>query len=130
MTPAITERSMASRWVQVAGLSDLAIGSRALARVEGIDILVLRTASGFVAMHNVCTHLGRPLQDGRVLGSTITCPFHGACFDLNSGTAVSGPAVHPLHLFPARVEGQGVLVDIARAPRAKPSLFAPPVACP
>jgi nitrite reductase/ring-hydroxylating ferredoxin subunit len=50
------------------------------------------------------------------MAGQITCPFHGACFDLKTGAAVSGPAVFPLQRFPARLEGDDVVADLSGRP--------------
>jgi 3-phenylpropionate/trans-cinnamate dioxygenase ferredoxin subunit len=76
-----------------------------------------------IVLHDYCTHLGKPLAGGRVMGGQITCPFHGACFDLITGAAVSGPAVFPLHRFPARLEGENILADLSRRPPHLPAGF-------
>jgi 3-phenylpropionate/trans-cinnamate dioxygenase ferredoxin subunit len=46
------------------------------------------------------------------MAGQITCPLHGACFDLRTGTALSGPAVAPLRRFEARIEGDRVEVRL------------------
>jgi nitrite reductase/ring-hydroxylating ferredoxin subunit len=69
-----------------------------------------------VVLHDYCTHLGESLYGGRVMAGQISCPFHGACFDLKSGAAVSGPAVSPLRVFPARLEDGVIWADLAERP--------------
>jgi len=61
---------------------------------------------------NRCTHLEMPLEEGRVIGGQIICPFHGACFNLRTGAAVSGPAVSPLVTHNVRVEEGRVYVEL------------------
>jgi nitrite reductase/ring-hydroxylating ferredoxin subunit len=86
------------------------------ARIGDLELLLLRVGRDVLVLHNYCTHLGKPLTGGRVMAGQITCPFHGACFDVNTGAAVSGPAVFPLHRFPARLEGDEVVADLSRKP--------------
>lgn len=103
-------------WIQIAVLEEFQ-GQRQIMRVVGgLEVLLLRVGGDIIAVNNHCTHLGKSLQGGRIMGTQLTCPFHGACFDLKSGAALSGPAVAPLHLFPARIDGENILVDLSKRP--------------
>jgi nitrite reductase/ring-hydroxylating ferredoxin subunit len=107
----------ASQWVSVCSTSEF-VGERLVKGLaEGIDVLLCRSGGDIVAMHNYCTHLGQPLERGRIIGGQIYCPFHGACFDLKSGKAVSGPAISALHLFPVRIEDGQIQIDVRHKPR-------------
>jgi 3-phenylpropionate/trans-cinnamate dioxygenase ferredoxin subunit len=98
------------QWIRVASLSDFGEKRRFVREVDGVAILFLQTASGVVAVRNLCTHLGKPLDQGRVMSGRIYCPFHGACFDLATGEAVSGPAVTSLQRWAVKVEGGEVFL--------------------
>lgn len=105
-----------ARWIQIATFQEFR-GQRQLVRKVGnLDVLLLRVSGDVIAVYNHCTHVGKSLEGGRVMGGQITCPFHGACFDLQSGAAVSGPAVAPLHLFPVKIEGEDIHVDLSETP--------------
>jgi nitrite reductase/ring-hydroxylating ferredoxin subunit len=100
-------------WTPVASLADFQ-GQRQLVRCIGeLQLLLLRVGAQVFAVRDACTHLGKSLHGGRLMGGQITCPFHGACFDVASGAAVSGPAVAPLRRYPVRIEGELVLVDVS-----------------
>jgi nitrite reductase/ring-hydroxylating ferredoxin subunit/ferredoxin len=92
------------RWTDVADVADLAATGRHVCELEGRSILLCRTGGDIVAVSNSCTHLGQPLEKGRIMGGRIFCPHHSACFDLRTGEAESGPAVTPLPCYPVRVE--------------------------
>ena len=47
--------------------------------------------SQFFALDNTCNYRGGPLADGQVSGHEVTCPWHGATFDVQTGEVV-GPA--------------------------------------
>lgn len=95
---------MTERWTPVAQLADMGPTRRLVCRVAERDILLVRAGADVLAVDNRCTHLDQPLDQGRVMAGQITCPFHGACFDLRTGEAVSGPAVSPLRCYPARIQ--------------------------
>lgn len=68
----------------------------------------MQTASGsFHATMNRCTHYGLPLLRGTLVGSSISCPFHGACFDVRTGDIEDGPGLDPLPVFNTSVEADG-----------------------
>jgi nitrite reductase/ring-hydroxylating ferredoxin subunit len=92
-------------------VAELSLERRLVCTVDAIPILVLYSGRQVVAVQDQCTHLGMPLHDGRLMAGTITCPFHGACFDLKTGRALAGPAVFPLRTYPVRTEGDDIFVD-------------------
>lgn len=101
-----------SHWTDVASYSELKEKRRLVHTVNETEILLCLVAGDVIAVKNYCTHLGKPLDQGRIMAGQIHCPFHGACFDLKSGEAMSGPAVSPLKHFPVSLEGERILVQL------------------
>lgn len=99
-----------SHRVCVATLSDLDTTGRLICEIDGISILLCRTEGKVVAVSNICTHLAKPLAQGRIMGGCVYCPFHGACFDLHSGTAVSGPAIAPIQCYKVEIAENNIFV--------------------
>jgi NADPH-dependent 2,4-dienoyl-CoA reductase/sulfur reductase-like enzyme/nitrite reductase/ring-hydroxylating ferredoxin subunit len=86
----------------------------------GEDVLVVRRGSDVFALSAHCTHYHGPLAEGLVVGDTLRCPWHHACFDLRSGEALHAPAFDPLASW--RVEQQGGMVFVREklaAPKTK-----------
>ncbi|MET0285862.1 MAG: Rieske (2Fe-2S) protein [Polyangiales bacterium] len=58
-----------------------------------------------------CTHKGGPLSEGTVEGHVLTCPWHGAQFDLRTGEVLRGPATQPLEVYSIEVSGEVAELD-------------------
>ena len=101
-------------FVRLAGLSELDPdqGLRVELGDEEAVALVLAGDGGVHAVIDVCSHEDYPLSEGWVEGTTIECALHGSRFDLLTGQPDSPPAVRPVRIFPVRVEGEDVLVDL------------------
>lgn len=66
-------------------------------------MIVARAQDGqYHAVSRTCSHAAQPLDGGRVRGSSIVCPHHGARFDLKSGRVLGPPASAPIAAFPTR----------------------------
>ena len=75
------------------------------------EAAVFGVAGGLCATQAKCTHRQGPLSEGKLEGSTVTCPWHGAQFDVCSGALLRGPAQAPVKTYPVRVEGGVGQVD-------------------
>lgn len=69
------------------------------------DAMVFNVEGAFCATQATCTHRGGDLGKGRVDGSTVKCPLHGALFDVATGAVLLGPAREPLRTYAVVVEG-------------------------
>ncbi len=78
--------------------------------VGGLDLLICRHQGEIYAIENRCSHADMPLECGRVKAGWISCPAHGARFDLATGEALGPPATAPIRIFTVQVDGDIVSV--------------------
>jgi len=86
-------------------LSDLAEGKMVVGQADGETVLMARIGGEVLAIGATCTHYGGPLGEGLLVGDTVRCPWHHACFSLRTGEAVRAPAFSPVSCW--RVEESG-----------------------
>jgi len=79
--------------------SDLAEGAMLAGHVGDDAVLVVRRGGTVSALAAHCTHYHGPLADGLIVGDTIRCPWHHACFSLRTGEALAAPALSPLDCY-------------------------------
>ena len=84
-------------------------GSIAL-KEDDKHILLCKIAGKYYAVSNICSHARVLLSKGRLRGTTITCPLHGARFDVTTGKCMGGPAFQDIPSYPVRHEGNGVII--------------------
>ena len=71
--------------------------------VAGTNVLVCNAGGEFYAVKNLCTHQASPLEGGRIRNCYISCPLHGARFNLKDGSTVGQLTQVPLDTFPVRI---------------------------
>ena len=99
-------------FVTVATIDEVPPGRAKLVEVNGNEIALFNIADTFHAVDNSCTHVGGPLCEGEINGMEVTCPWHGAVFDLNTGRALGPPAFEAVSRYEVRVQGLEVQIEI------------------
>jgi nitrite reductase/ring-hydroxylating ferredoxin subunit len=99
-------------FITVATIDEILPGRAKLVEVDGNEIALFNVAGRFHAIDNSCTHVGGPLCEGEINGVEVTCPWHGAVFDLSTGRAVGPPAFEAVSRYEVRVEGHEVQIEI------------------
>ena len=81
-----------------------------LGHVGDQDVLLVRSGPEIFAIDAHCSHYHGPLADGLVVGESVRCPWHHACFDLRTGEATRAPALTPLAVWQVDHEGDRIFV--------------------
>jgi NADPH-dependent 2,4-dienoyl-CoA reductase/sulfur reductase-like enzyme/nitrite reductase/ring-hydroxylating ferredoxin subunit len=99
-----------------------------LGHVGDQDVLLVRSGPEIFAIDAHCSHYHGPLAEGLVVGESIRCPWHHACFDLRTGEATRAPALTSLAVWQVEYEGDRIFVRQKREqpkPRVKGPVDAP-----
>ena len=102
-----------SAFHKVAEMKDLLQGRGMAFDVAGQRIAVFNVDGTYCAIGDTCTHRGGPLSEGALDGSTVTCPLHGAQFDVRTGEMLAPPAPTGVPSYKVRLEGSEIQVEIS-----------------
>ncbi len=87
--------------------------------IDQHTILLANVNGAFYALDNKCPHMGGDLSGGELDGETITCPRHGAQFNVRTGDNLANAKIAFVKMkvgnaksYPVRTEGNDVLVDL------------------
>lgn len=89
--------------------------------VGGEEVLLVKGKDGVFAVGAYCSHYHAPLADGLVVGNSIRCPWHHACFDLRSGEATRAPAFSAIEAWHVEERDERVFVTSKKEGK-KPAL--------
>ena len=99
-------------FVRACALGDLESGSTLAVAVDGVDVALVRDQDEWYAIYDECSHAAIALSEGDVEGCEIECWLHGSRFDLRTGKPTGLPATEPVAIYPVKVDGDDVLVDV------------------
>ena len=97
----------------VAKASEVAPGSLKQIELEdGAQVCLANVGGTFYAINGECSHMGGPLGEGELDGTTLTCPWHSAEYDVTTGKMLSPPAESDQAKYEVRLEGEDVQVAV------------------
>jgi len=96
---------------KVAEIKDVPPGKSACVDFGGEKVALFNVGGTVHAIADTCSHRGGPLSEGEVEGTTLTCPWHGATFDLKTGAALGPPATQGVKRYQVTVKGNDILLS-------------------
>jgi len=99
-------------FVKVAKTDEIVPGQGKMVEVSGKKIALFNVEGSIYAIDDTCTHRGGPLSEGVLNGKEVTCPWHGATYDVTTGDALGPPAPKGVARYNVRVEGSSIEVEI------------------
>ena len=108
----------------IANLSD---GAMVAGHVGDDEVVLARSGDEYFAVGARCTHYRGRLARGLIVGDTVRCPLHHACFSLRTGDALRAPAFDPISRWRVEVAGNTAFVreKLTGAPAAEAPSAAP-----
>ncbi|MEI7989426.1 MAG: non-heme iron oxygenase ferredoxin subunit [Chloroflexota bacterium] len=104
----MTEQEQAFDFIEIADTDEIHDGDRLVFEIDNQPIIIFRASGKLYAISGVCSHENESLEDGDLEETKITCPAHGARFDIRDGRVLTLPAVVSLQTYPIR-EADGTI---------------------
>jgi len=98
--------------VRVASLAEVPPGTGRQVQVSGRAVAIYNVDGTVHAIDGTCTHRGGPLGEGELVESVVTCPWHGARFDVTTGAVLGPPATQRLISHAVTVQGEAIFVEV------------------
>ena len=96
---------------KVAKTSEIAPGTSKVVEVSGKTVAIFNCEGAFYAIDNTCKHRGGPLGEGSLAGATVSCPWHGWEYNVQTGECAMDPSIK-VQKFDVKVEGDDVLISL------------------
>jgi 3-phenylpropionate/trans-cinnamate dioxygenase ferredoxin component len=107
------------QYVKLADVGEVKHGEKKKVQINDKTILLLNVGGLYYALDNRCPHMGGLLSGGDLDGVTLTCPRHGAKFDVRTGKSVGNAKLAFVSVkvgdatkYPIKVEGQEIFVEL------------------
>lgn len=101
-----------ANFVKVAQTDEVPPGQAKLVEIEDKRVSLFNIDGTYYAIDDTCTHQGGPLSEGVVEGEEVTCPWHGARFNVKTGEVTGPPARRGVARYTVRVEGSNIEIEI------------------
>jgi NADPH-dependent 2,4-dienoyl-CoA reductase/sulfur reductase-like enzyme/nitrite reductase/ring-hydroxylating ferredoxin subunit len=101
--------------------AELAEGGMTLGHVADEAVLLARSGGILFAIGAECTHYHGPLAEGALVGDTVRCPWHHACFSLRTGEALRAPALNPVACWRVEERDERIWVREKLEPTRRPA---------
>ncbi len=98
--------------IKVAEANNVPPGTAKAVEANGRKIALFNSGGAYYAIDDVCTHRGGTLSKGEVNGTVVTCPLHGATFDITTGIALGPPAPEGVVSYEVQVDGNDIKIEL------------------
>jgi 3-phenylpropionate/trans-cinnamate dioxygenase ferredoxin component len=102
-----------ARFHRVASVGEIPPGEMKAVEIEGTPVALYNVNGEFFATCDTCSHEEASLAEGWLDDDVVTCPSHGAEFNVRTGEVLALPATEPIATYPVRVEGDEVFVAVS-----------------
>lgn len=99
-------------YVSVASIDELADGERLIFEIGDLTVALFNLGGQYYAIADLCSHDDGPVAEGELEGLEIVCPRHGARFNMETGEALTLPAVVDIPAYPVRVLGDDIQIGL------------------
>ena len=99
-------------WQHAASIADVKEDQGFQVKIGEKELALFRVGDKVYALEGICPHAEALLAEGFIDGDKIECPLHQAQFHIPSGKCLGPPADRDLESFPAKIEGNEILVDV------------------
>jgi nitrite reductase/ring-hydroxylating ferredoxin subunit len=96
---------------KVATIQEIPIGQAKKIKVGDKDVALFNVNGSYYAIDDTCPHRGGPLSEGELEGFEVTCPWHGARFNVTNGAHLCPPANRDVSTYQIQVVGNDVQVE-------------------
>ena len=99
-------------FVRACSVADVTADKPHPVTVDDVEVALVKDGDDFYAIRDECSHAAIPLSEGDLDGCLIECWLHGSTFDVRTGEPTSLPAFEPVAIYPVKVDGGDLLVDV------------------
>ena len=99
--------------IRLCALADLSDGMVMQVECDGTPVALARIGDRVFAIGDTCSHAEVSLSEGEidVEECALECWRHGSLFSLETGEALTMPAVRPVPVYSVRIDGADVVMD-------------------
>ena len=102
-----------STWIKVATIEQVPEFSVLAVQLAGTSLILYRQGIMVRCYRNACSHLGSPLEKGKVKNRIITCPSHGFQYSLETGKCLTAPDIS-LQSYLVKIKDDKVFVKLQK----------------
>lgn len=99
-------------FIPVGEIDEVKVGERLFIEIDEKPIVILNIEGQLYAIADVCSHDDGPVGEGTLEGFEISCPRHGARFDIRTGKVLALPAFVDIPAYPVRLVGDQIEIGI------------------